>query len=161
MTVLNRRGTTTTTSYPPFYINHLSPFPDMPLSSQAEPSNPSCPNCGCKNVVKKGKRRNRLQTLQIFQCAECLHRFTGSPGKNKTYPLKLILETISTFNLGHSLTQTQSTLRERFHRHIPERTISSWLTEYRPLTTYARLRAEGRNLFAPNSIVRTSPDKAA
>src|SRR5712691_10211313 len=28
------------------------------------------------------------------------------------------------------------------------------------LTTYARLRAEGRNLFAPNSIVRTWPDKA-
>src|SRR5262249_58070982 len=109
--------------------------------------NPSCPECGCKNTVKKGKRRNRLQTLQVYRCAECLHRFTGSPGKNKSYPLRLILETVSTYNLGHAVTETQTSLRRRFHRDIPERTISSWLTEYRPLTTYARLRAEGKKLF--------------
>jgi transposase-like protein len=56
---------------------------------------PACPACACKNTVKKGKRRNRLQTLQVFRCSECLHRFTGSPGKNKTYPFKLVLEAIS------------------------------------------------------------------
>ena len=73
--------------------------------------NPLCPECGCKTTVKKGKRRNRLQTLQVFRCTECLHRFTGSPGKNKTYPLRLILETVSTFNLGYSTTETQQILR--------------------------------------------------
>ena len=99
--------------------------------------NPVCPHCGCKIAAKKGKRRNRLQTLQVYRCTECLHRFTGAAGKNKTYPLRLILETVSTFNLGYSLTETQRLLHTRFHRNIPERTISSWLTEYRPLTTYA------------------------
>jgi len=122
--------------------------------------NPACPECGCKNTVKKGKRRNRLQTLQIYRCSECLHRFTGTPGKNKTYPFKLVLETISTFNLGHSLTETQTILRRRFHRDIPERTISSWITEYRPLTTYARLRAQARKLY-PNSAVPADFDASA
>lgn len=118
-------------------------------------TNPVCPQCGCKSTAKKGKRRNRLQTLQVYRCTECLHRFTGEPGKNKTYPLRLIFETISTFNLGHSLTETQRLMRGRFHHQIPERTISSWLTEYRPLTTYSRLRASGRKLCSPHLIVRS------
>jgi hypothetical protein len=124
-------------------------------TTATQQQNPVCPECRCKNTVKKGKRRNRQQTLQVYRCIECLHRFTGAPGKHKTYPLKLILESISTFNLGYSLTDTQGLLRKRFHRGVPERTISSWLTEYRPLTTYARMRAEGKKLFPPEAIVRT------
>jgi transposase-like protein len=115
----------------------------MSTSAAIIHANPVCPRCGCKDTAKKGKRKNRLQTLQIYRCTECLHRFTGEPGKNKTYPLRLILETVSTFNLGYSLTETQQLMRKRFHRQIPERTISSWLTEYRPHTTYARLRIAG------------------
>jgi transposase-like protein len=124
-------------------------------SISGEKQNPACPACGCTRTIRKGKRRNRLQTLQVFQCAECLHRFTGEPGKNKTYPLKLILESISTFNLGYSLTETQRLLRLRFHRDIPVRTVSSWLTEYRPLTTYARLRSAGRKHFSPDTVIRS------
>jgi len=115
--------------------------------------NPACPTCACKLTVKKGVRRNRLQTLQVFRCTECLHRFTGAAGKNKTYPLHIILETVSIFNLGHSTMESQQILRRRFHANVPERTISSWLTAYRHLTTYARLRAEGKRLFAPDAIV--------
>jgi ribosomal protein L37AE/L43A len=117
--------------------------------------NPPCPECGCKNTVKKGKRQNQMRTLQIYSCSECLHRFTGDAGKNKTYPLHLILEAISTFNLGYSLTDTQGLLRKRFHRTIPERTLVSWLSDYKPFTTYARLRSEAKKLFAPDAIVRT------
>jgi hypothetical protein len=116
---------------------------------------PVCPQCGCKSAAKKGKRRNRLRTLQVYRCTECLHRFTGEPGKNKTYPLRAILETVSTFDLGHSLTETHQIMRGRFHRQIPERTISSWLAEYRPLTTYSRLRAAGRRLYSPPLVIRS------
>jgi len=91
----------------------------------------------------------------MYRCTECLHRFTGAPAKHKTYPLAPILEAVSTFNLGSSVTETQRVLRNRFHRQIPERTISSWLTEYRPLTTYSRLRRAGRALLPPDVIVRS------
>jgi PD-(D/E)XK nuclease superfamily len=100
-------------------------------------------------------RRNRLQTLQMFRCTECLHRFTGAAGKNKTYPLRLILESVSTFNLGYSITETQQILRRRFHQNIPERTISSWLIEHRALTTYARLRTEGKKIFVAEIMLRS------
>jgi ATP-dependent exoDNAse (exonuclease V) beta subunit len=105
--------------------------------------------------VKKGKRRNRLQTHQIFQCTECLSRFTAAPAKNSTYPLRTILEAVSTFNLGYSLTETQQLIRKRFHWQIPERTLGAWITRYRPLTTYARIRNAGRKLFTPQTIVHS------
>jgi hypothetical protein len=111
-------------------------------------ANPVCPQCGCKSTARKGKRRNRLQTLQVYRCTESLHRFTGAAGKNKTYPLRLILEPVSAFNLGHSLTETQELVRRRFHRQIPERTISS-------CTTYARLRTSGKKLYSPQLILRS------
>ena len=117
--------------------------------------NPVCPECGCKNTAKKGKRKNRLRMLQVYRCTECLHRFTAEAGKNKTYPLRTILEAVSIFNLGNSITETQQILRQRAHRLVPERTISSWLTEYRPLTTYARLRAAGQKLTPPENIIRS------
>jgi ribosomal protein L37AE/L43A len=117
--------------------------------------NPACPTCACKLTVKKGGRHNRLQTLQVFRCTECLHRFTGAAGKNKTYPLHIILESVSTFNLGYSLTETQRVMRRRYHRGIPERTISSWLNEYRPFSTYSRLRLAGRRLFRPETLIRS------
>lgn len=117
--------------------------------------NPACPTCACKLTVKKGVRRNRLQTLQVFRCTECLHRFTGAAGKSKTYPLRVILECISAFNLGYSLTETQRVMRRRYHREIPERTISSWLNEYCPLSTYSRLRLAGRRLFRPETLIRS------
>ena len=117
--------------------------------------NPACPICACMLTVKNGVRRNRLQVLQVFRCTECLHRFTGAAGRNKTYPLHIILESVSTFNLGYSLTETQRVLRRRHHREIPERTISSWLNEYRPLSTYSRLRLQGRKLLRPETLLRS------
>src|SRR6266852_4947321 len=75
------------------------------------------------------------------------------PGKNRTYPLKLVLDAVSTFNLGYSITDTRSILRRRFHVNVPDRTINSWLTAYRSVSTYARLRAAGKKLFDPRSII--------
>jgi ATP-dependent exoDNAse (exonuclease V) beta subunit len=65
------------------------------------------------------------------------------------------LETISTFNSGHSLTETQALIRRRLHIHIPERTISSWIAEHRALATYARLRNNAKSVFAPTEVVRS------
>jgi transposase-like protein len=118
-------------------------------------ANPACPACRAAYTIKKGRRRNRFRIIPLFQCNECGHRFTNDAGKHKTYPLKTILDAVSTFNLGYSLTETQRNLRKRAQTDIPERTIRSWVSEYRPLTTYARLRGTGKSLFAPNAIVHS------
>lgn len=129
--------------------------PTVPMRRVPTP-NTVCPKCQCKNTVKKGKRRNRMRTMQIYECSECLYHFSaGSRGKNKTYPLKVILDSISTFNLGNSLTDTQRIMRKRAHIEIPARTLQDWLQMYRPLSTYNRLRTAGSRLYTPEAILRT------
>jgi len=91
----------------------------------------------------------------VFQCGECLYKFTADAGKNKTYPPGVILETISTYNLGRSLSDTQRAIRQRLHMDIPEGTIRAWIRAYKSLTTYARLRAEGKTLFDPTAMIRS------
>jgi len=124
----------------------------MPAISNQQ-QNPICPRCQSAYTVRKGKRRNRLRTLQLYLCAECEHKFTGDPNRNRTYPLKLILDTISTFNLGNSLSETQRLARQRSRLDISESTIRSWLHTYKPLTTYSRLRNAARHLFPPDNLI--------
>ena len=126
----------------------------MNYTSTAQPA-PPCPECGSKEATKKGKRHNRFQGFQVFQCVECLHRFTGAPGKHRRYPLRSIIEAISHYNLGHSLSQTQALLRKRLRTHVPERTIFSWLDAYRPYTSYGRLRHMAKKTFSPERVIRS------
>src|SRR5713226_3005105 len=120
----------------------------MPSSKSTQPI-PPCPHCHSKFTIKKGRRLNRFRVLQVFQCGECLRKFTTAAGKNKTYPPRVILETVSTYNLGNSVSDTQRVIRKRLHVDIPEGTIRSWIRLHKPLTTYERLRASGRKLLDP------------
>lgn len=126
----------------------------MPNSRSIQP-NPPCPRCSSKFTVKKGSRKNRYRILQVFQCRECLHKFTAAAGRNKTYPPRAILETVSAYNLGNSISETQRLIRKRQHVDIPEGTIRSWIRAHKPLTAYARLRSIGRKLFAPSAMIRS------
>src|SRR2546426_856471 len=126
----------------------------MPNSQSTQPI-AACPRCNSKFTIKKGRRLNRFRILQVFQCRECLYKFTAAAGKNKTYPPRVILETVSTYNLGNSISETQSKVRKRLHVDIPEGTIRSWIRAHKPLTAYARLRALGRKLFDVDAMIRT------
>src|SRR6266436_2825813 len=126
----------------------------MPIPKSALPI-PPCPHCHSKFTIKKGRRLNRFRVLQVFQCRECLHKFTTAAGKNKTYPPRVILETVSTYNLGNSISDTQRVVRKRLHVDIPEGTIRSWIRAHKPLTTYARFRALGRKLFDVDAMIRS------
>jgi hypothetical protein len=125
------------------------------FSHKSAQPNPPCPQCHSKSTIKKGRRLNRFRNLQIFQCRECLYKFTAAPGKNKTYTPRVILETVSTYNLGNSVSDTQAVIRKRLHVDTPEATIRSWMREYKPLTAYARLRALGQKLFRPDEMIRS------
>ena len=125
------------------------------MQTLIEQQAPPCPKCNAAYTVRKGRRRNRLQIVSLYQCAECLHRFTGNPGRNRTYPLRHILEAVSLYHLGHSLSDSQRILRVKARVDIPEGTIRSWLAAHRKLATYARLRTTAKKLFSPQRIIRT------
>jgi len=59
----------------------------------------------------------------------------------------VILEAVSIYNLGNSISDTQRTIRKRLHVDIPEGTIRSWIRSHKPLTAYARMRVIGSKLF--------------
>jgi hypothetical protein len=68
---------------------------------------------------------------------------------------RVILETVSPYNLGNSLSDTQCVIRKRLHVDIPEGTIRSWIRAHKSLTTYARLRDPGIRLLDPEAIIRS------
>jgi hypothetical protein len=74
--------------------------------------------------------------------------------RHKTYPLRFVLTAITLYHLGYSLDETAAKLRARHGHRIARSTIANWLAEHRTLTTYDRLRDQGRRLFKPTQTIR-------
>jgi hypothetical protein len=102
-------------------------------------------------------RKKKIEIVQLWHCASCKRVFTPAPEalRNRTYPLHVVLDAITLYDLGYSLEQVAEKIRSRFGRRAGHSTIAAWLAEYRSLTTYARLRAEGRRLFPPTLAIRS------
>lgn len=115
-----------------------------------------CPNCGGTNLTRKGSRRKKFETVQRWQCASCGRGFTPAPPelRAKTYPLRVILDAVTLYNLGHTLAEASARLKTKSGYRVPPSTIGAWIAEHRDLTIYARLRDEGRALFKPSPGAR-------
>jgi len=116
-----------------------------------------CPHCGSTAITRKGTRRKKIEIVQLWRCGSCKRVFTPGPAglRHKTYPLLIVLDAITLYDLGYSLTETAARLHTRFGRTIAPSTIATWLHNHRSLTTYARLRASGRRLFPPPQTIRS------
>ena len=116
-----------------------------------------CPHCSARRLVRKGTRRKKLELVQLWQCQHCKRVFTPAPVelRNKTYPLRLILDGVTLYNLGFSLAQTVAKLKSRHGRRIPTSTLSSWINEHAEVTTYRRLRTQGKRKFIAQQTIRT------
>src|SRR5882672_4767363 len=116
-----------------------------------------CPHCGSTAITRKGIRRKKIEIVQLWRCSSCKRVFTPTPAalRDKTYPLRIVLDAITLYDLGYSLEQTVDKIRARHGHRVGRSTIAAWLAEHRSLTTYARLRAEGRRLFPPTQTIRS------
>lgn len=114
-----------------------------------------CIYCEGTAIRREGKRHKKLETVQLWFCRDCDCVFTPQRAKGKSYPLKVILEALMLYYRGETRAQTSKRIQERFGMPIPARTLSTWLAEYRDLTTYARLRAQGAATFRPNRLIRS------
>lgn len=111
--------------------------------------------CQSRKIIRAGKRHKKFESVQLWYCHHCERRFTPQPAKGKTYPLKVVLESLMLYYRGETRAAVIKRVRERFGVAVPVRTLSSWLSEYRELTTYARLRRQGMANFRPNRIIRS------
>jgi transposase-like protein len=109
----------------------------MPEKTNLAPPKPACPKCGTsKQVIRYGKRKG----IQQFFCKSCERSFLPKPIPHTSYPPKIILTAITTYNLGHNLKETNKIINSRFKTHLPKSTFYSWLTRYKDICTFFPLR---------------------
>lgn len=114
-----------------------------------------CIYCGGKRIARAGRRYKKHETLQLWRCHDCDLVFSPQRVKGKTYPLKVIMESLMLYYRGESRDTTARRIKERFGLTLPARTLSAWLAEYRELTTYARMRDAGMAAYRPTRLIRT------
>lgn len=132
-------------------------FPDAAKVPHTLKRPERCPYCESRTVARKGVRKKKLEVVQLWRCGSCKRVFTPTPAamRNKTYPLRVVLDALSTYNQGYSLEETAKRTRSKTNHHVAPSTIAAWLLEYRGLTSYRRLRAGGLRRFKPEHAIRS------
>lgn len=94
--------------------------------------------------------------MQLWRCASCKRLFTLAPAalRNKTYPLRVIIEALTTYSLGYSHSETLRRMKTKAGGAISDSTLSAWIAEHDDLLTYRRLRDAGRRRFPPAQTIR-------
>ena len=119
-----------------------------------------CPYCNSANFVKRGVRQKKHEAVQLYVCRaeDCGRTFTAERVKGKRFPLAVILEGISYYNLGLSLEQTCELLDKKFPdvaAPVPA-TLSSWIEQYKPLCRFERMRPYAIKLFTPAQMIEVT-----
>jgi hypothetical protein len=114
-----------------------------------------CPYCTSKQVVRKGLRKKKLETVQLWRSNDCRKVFTPQPLRYKSYPLPVILQGVSLYNLGYSAEAAARLIGERSGLSVAPSSVTSWVNEHVSLCSYSRLRYDGRKLFRPDQAIRS------
>jgi hypothetical protein len=115
-----------------------------------------CLYCRGTRITREGRRYKKLETVQLWRCHDCHRVFTPQIAKGKTFPLAVILDALMHYYQGKTRQRVATHIKERFGFRVSPRTLSQWLAEYRPLTTYARLRPTLIHQFRPHQLIRST-----
>jgi len=110
------------------------------LSKKPSPKLIICPYCQGKKVVKKGIRNKKLEKVQIFYCQHCQKKFTTGTAKYKTYPLQVILATLSLYNEFYTKDQIVDFIGKKYRLKLSGQNIANWLKDYREYLPFLRMR---------------------
>jgi ATP-dependent exoDNAse (exonuclease V) beta subunit len=144
--------------------NHITDKPNTPVFSETRDKitsetrdiefAPVCPYCQSKDTVKRGLRKKKYETAQLFLCNSCKKVFTGQLVKGKQFPLRLILEGLCLYNMGHTLEKTCQLLKEQFGLDVKPQTLAEWVKEFAGLCTYERMRPYGLKMYSPHQVIQ-------
>jgi hypothetical protein len=120
-----------------------------------------CPYCNSKNFVKRGTRQNVGQTIQLYLCKnvglpdgkDCGRTFSAQDIKGKHFPLHIIIEAMSYYNIGLNLVQTCEIVKQKFGVAPETVTLSEWIDEYKGLCRYERLRPYAVKMCKPKDTI--------
>jgi transposase-like protein len=133
----------------------MPPPPRIARSPLTSKHPESCPHCGSHVLNRRGARRKKLEIVQLWRCASCKRVFTPGPAAlhNKTYPLRMILQALTDYDLGYSLQQCAARLKKKTNRAVSPSTISSWLELYANQCSFRALRAQAHKRFPPEQTI--------
>src|SRR5271165_2329718 len=116
-----------------------------------------CPHCGSHTISRKGVRKKKLEIVQLWRCASCKRTFTPGPSalRNKTYPIRTVLQALTLYNLGYSLNETARRLKSQSGRAVSPTTIATWIGSHKEHTTFRRLRAEASTIYPPEQTIHS------
>jgi transposase-like protein len=85
-----------------------------------------CLHCGSARLIRKGTRRKKLEIVQLWQCKLCRRVFTPGPAalRYKTFPLRIILDGVTLYNLGYPLPATAAKLKSRHGYKVSPSTVA-------------------------------------
>jgi transposase-like protein len=107
-----------------------------------------CPFCDGRRIIKRGLRKNSFRRLQIYWCKDCSRYFSSLAGlQGVKYPPRVIARALCLYNLGHSQEEAARRIASEHHITVPRRTISDWISGYRSITTFHRLRTAAMAQF--------------
>src|SRR6202521_6044887 len=135
----------------------MSPMPRAARAPHSSKNPDACPFCGRHVLTRRGSRKKKLEIVQLWRCASCKRVFTPGPEaiRNKTYPLRTVIDALSTYSLGYSLEDTAARVKSKSGRKVGASTVAGWLTQHKDLMSYLRLREKGRHLFPPEQTIRS------
>jgi len=98
-----------------------------------------CPYCQGK-IVKRGVRKKKYEQVQRYYCKNCNKRLTSLITKHKTYPLKLVIDSLTLYNRLNPIEKIPAIIKEKYGINLTSRTISDWLKDYKQYIPFARMR---------------------
>jgi transposase-like protein len=115
-----------------------------------------CPYCSNKKITKHGHRENKFEIIQYYRCHACSRLFTPQIKKHKTYPLRIVLDAISFFNLGYKQIDACRLVKEKYGLIIKPSSLARWIKELTPICRYSRIREQARKLYPPTQIIQAA-----
>ncbi|NCN51891.1 PD-(D/E)XK nuclease family protein [archaeon] len=115
----------------------------------------SCPYCSGK-ISKRGIRKKKFEEIQIYYCKKCDKRFTSQITKNKTYPLRIIIDSLSLYNQLNSFEEISGIILERYGIKITPQIISRWIEENKKYLPFLRMREFVLKKYSKKDLIEES-----
>lgn len=112
-----------------------------------------CPYCQGKNIIKKGKRKKQMEEVQLYFCKNCQKKFTSQITKSRTYPLRVILDSITLYNRLYNPKEIIEKINNRYGFKLSEQTILNWAKAYKPYLPFLRIRDFVSKKYSPKEII--------
>lgn len=114
-----------------------------------------CPYCSGK-ITKRGVRKKKFENIQIYYCPKCDKRFTSQITKNKTYPLRIILDSLTLYNKLNSFEEISEIIKNKYGIKLTPQIISRWIEEYKKYLPFLRMREFAASKYSKKELVEES-----